>query len=159
MPESEVKRNISLLERICQLPRKTISFHIRRRKTKLNFENIPVSVKCIRSNHEIKVEIPEFSKIKANNIGPARITGTVIDSSASCCYPVEFTIKAKTNKNQEVSSIYCFESLFAEFLKTEEIFEAYGILQEIIIKNEPNSYRLVLGTRELEGKEYLRRKG
>ncbi len=157
MPPSEVERNVNLLAGVCPLSKDHITFNIRRRKTKLTYGNIPVSVKCIRSDYEIRNEVPVFSSIKARNLNPTRITGIIKDASASCCYPVEYKISAKNNQGYEVTTIYCFESLFAEFLQIGEYFEAYGILQEILIKDNPKTYRLILGTRELAGKEYLRR--
>jgi predicted nucleotidyltransferase len=156
MPPSEVERNVDLLSGVCPLPKNELVVHVRRRKTKLHFDDVPVSVKCVRSDADVKKEIPDFSLVRASNLGESIIQGTVLEASASCCYPVEFEVEAISPEGHQVSSILCFESLFAEFLLPGESFEAKGIIQKIKIGNNACHYRLILGTRELVGKEYLR---
>lgn len=156
MPPSEVERNVDLLSGVCPLPKNELVKHVRRRKTKLHFDGVPVSVKCVRSDTEVKREIPSFPLVKASNLGETTLQGTVLEASASCCYPVEFDVDAISSGGNQISSILCFESLFAEFLLPGESFEAKGMIQEVNIGNNTPVYRLILGTRELVGKEYLR---
>ncbi|MFX0115490.1 MAG: hypothetical protein ACFFB3_13160 [Candidatus Hodarchaeota archaeon] len=157
MPSTEINRNVALLAGVCPLPRDELIPHVRRRKTKLVFEGIPVSIKCVRSDTEVRKEIPKFSLIRTTNLGEAIIHGTVLDASSSCCYPVEFEVDALDGNDRRISTILCFESLFAEFLFPGETFEARGVVQEVVVGNDSPVYRLMLGTRELAGKEYLRR--
>lgn len=158
MPPSEVERNVNLLSGVCPLPKNELVMHVSRRKTKLHFDGVPVSVKCVRSGADVKREIPDFSLIRASNLGETTLQGTVLEASASCCYPVEFEVDAISSEGHQVSSILCFESLFAEFLLPCESFEAKGIVQKVNIGNNAPVYRLILGTRELAGEEYLRRR-
>lgn len=157
MPLAELNRNVDLLAGICPLSKEELIPHIRRRKTKLHFEGIPVSVKCVRSDTEVEEEIPDFSLMRVTNLGEAIIRGTVLDASSSCCYPVEFGVAAGDAQGRKISTVLCFESLFAEFLLPGESFEAKGVVQEVIVGTDSPAYRLILGTRELAGKEYLRR--
>ena len=158
MPDAEIKRNVGILSGICPLSEDELVLHVSRRKTKLHFEGIPVSVKCVRSNDEVERDFAHFSSIQATNVGEAIIHGVVTDASASCCYPVEFGVEAIDAEEHQISTILCFESLFAEFLLPGESFEARGVVQEVRLGKNPPNYRLILGTRELAGKEYLRRK-
>jgi predicted nucleotidyltransferase len=156
MPLLEVERVSKFLKNISPLSMEEIVPHVAKRKTKLNIEGIPISIKCVRSEKEIEEDIPVFKTVSCKTLGPATVKGTVTDTSASLCYPVEYRIKDESPE-RNVEEILCLESLFAEFIEEDDTIEVKGVLQEVELDGRKRYRRIVISTVELAGKEYIKK--
>lgn len=156
MSPLEVERVSEFLKNISPLSMEEIVSQVSKRKTKLNIEGIPISIKCVRSEKDIEEDIPAFKTVSCKTLGPAIVKGTVTDSSASLCYPVEYRIKDESPE-RNVEEILCLESLFAEFVEEGDIIEAKGVLQEVELDGRKRYRRVVLSTVELAGQEYIKK--
>lgn len=156
MPPLEVERLAEFLKNIYPLSMEEIVPLLSKRKTKLDIEGIPISIKCVRSEKEIEEDIPVFKTVSCKTLGPAIVKGTVTDTSASLCYPVEYRIKDESPE-RNVEEILCFESLLAELVEEGDIIEVKGILQEVELDGRKRYRRIVISTVELAGKEYIKK--
>ena len=156
MPPLEVERVSEFLKKISPLSMEEIVPQVSKRKTKLHIEDVPISIKCVRSEKDIEEDIPVFKTVSCKTKGPVIVRGTVTNSGANLCYPVQYCIK-DVSPERNVEEILCLESLFAEFAEEGDNIEVKGVLQEVELDRVKKWRRVVISTVELAGQEYIKK--
>ncbi|MBT8172151.1 hypothetical protein KJN74_04710 [Candidatus Bathyarchaeota archaeon] len=132
---------------------------IYRRKWNLGvFENTWISIHPIRLENEVK---KKFGEITYNPCGQVIIECIVSDNSESLFIPGIYKIKnvnlKKGPKHLEITEVVTYETLYTGLAEIDEKIQVKGKLEKVIEKeNKKEYYRVLVGSIEGNGKEYIK---
>jgi len=134
-----------------------VAREILRRKWNLGiFEGTRFSVHPVKKDSEIT---EKYGKKSIIPMGPIEIEASISDTSESMFNPAVYGISEVTVIRgpvvEPIRELVSFEGVFAGILEVNERIRVYGKLERVMPERGVPYYRVVIGSRELSGREHF----
>jgi len=122
------------------------------------FENTWVSIHPIKLEKEIKEEYGQKTYLP---VGQVKIRATVSDNTNSLFLPAVYHVKDVETLNGveqgPITEVVSYETLYDGLAQNGERIQVRGKLEKVVEKqNSSNRYRVLVGSAEGKGKEYIK---
>ncbi|MEM0217859.1 MAG: hypothetical protein QXP47_03090 [Candidatus Nezhaarchaeales archaeon] len=157
LPKDRLEELMERRQRLFYLSRNDVEVICSRKWNRGFFKGKEFSIHPVKRDDEVEEVFGEFTY---KPIGLAIIRGIIVDSSESMFMPSRWLVSEVKSlcgvKVEGLTELCSYEGLYVGVVNEGEMFEAKGKVEAVYHRGKLDHYRLLIGSPEARGQDYLK---